>query len=361
MRSRVSSIVIIGAVAALAVSSCSSSAKSGTANKTIANLSPASAAATAMDNITSASSLSVAISFPVTASQFQQLAPTAPAKAAGLITSGSIFFTIGTTNGEGVGTAIAKSDPNIDVEFGVNVAGVTPIDFRVVHQNLYLQIQAQAIATATGTDIGPSSKLGQELSSANNFVPGISDLAQGKWVELSQSQLKDLYSSLKQAQSSSSATTLPTAQIQGAVKQVESKVFAALQAASTYTNLGTSGGRTEYSDTVNVQTLLNAIIPEVQNAFNAIPGYGSKIGSGLQNAQGKLPANKTAVFDLYTANNKLVEVDYDVDQYAHKYSFPTPIRLTFTSPGPPSAPSGATMLDLSKIKSLLGGLGGNNS
>jgi hypothetical protein len=352
-------IAAVGAVVAL--SACSSGGTKGagsTGNNLTSNETPAQAVVTAISKVGSQSSVKITLSLPVTQAQAEQLkgssgssGPT-PAEAKALST-GSIFFTEATGHGEAVDSTQAQSDAQNSLDFGLTIGSDTPAEIRYIDQNLYVRAQITQLYTDVGQDPAKASQLTNLLSQLNAQVPGIDALGQGNWVEVSHAGLDSLAPAVKQAAGSTGSNP---STVQADFTTLRTQVLAALQTNSTIASLGDSNGRSEYSATINVSNLLTTLIPDLQTALASIPGLGSKITSGLNSAHSGIPAGQTAVVDLYVADNQLSEADLDINQFKHTYSFAVPLRVALTSPGAPSAPSGATSLDVSKLPGLLSGL-----
>jgi hypothetical protein len=364
-RPRFTAVALAGALGAtVTLGACSNSSKSGGGGGSTKNItsgeSPSQAVQTAIGNLGQQSSLSLAFSLPVTASQAQQIFTGVSSSDAQQITTGSIFFTEASGHGEALDSSQAKTDAQNSYAFGLTLGGSNPLEFRYVDQNIYLRVQAEQLATDFGKSTSSVQKATSQLSALNTYVPGITALGAGNWVEITHAGIQSLEGVLKQAEQSTSSTTLNSGQLQNQFLQLRTKILAALQTDSTFTSLGSTGGRSEYSVTVQIANFLNTISPAISSAFSSIPGYGSKVSSGLQQAQSSLPSGQTATADLYVSNNKVSEIDFDVNQFTKKYSFPIPVRISVSSPGGPGAPSGATVLDLSKLPSLLQGLLGSS-
>jgi hypothetical protein len=129
---------------------------------------------------------------------------------------------------------------------------------------------------------------------------------------------------------------------------------------STYQNEGTQNGQTEYGVTVNVHGFIDQFAPALQKDLNMVPGgFGTKASSALKQREAKIPATQTVVFHLFVQDNKVNEVDLDVNQFAgkDKMPFPVPVKLNISTPPTPiAAPAGATPLDLSRLPQLIGNL-----
>src|SRR5206468_7279982 len=86
-----------------------------------------------------------------------------------------------------------------------------------------------------------------------------------------------------------------------------------------------------------------------------IPGA-SDIGNQMAAALAKVP--QTVTLELWVKDNKMQEVDLDLNQFAHKYPFALPLRVMIAAGSPVAVPRGATPLQISGIAGLLGGLAG---
>jgi hypothetical protein len=67
----------------------------------------------------------------------------------------------------------------------------------------------------------------------------------------------------------------------------------------------------------------------------------------------KIPAGLKATVQLWVQNNKAQELDFDLNQFDHKYAFPVPLKVVIAEGTTVQAPSGATAIDLSPIAGLL--------
>ena len=350
--------------AALTLAGCSSGGHGSAAGNITSTMTPEQAVATAVKNLGDQSSVEMVFSLGLTAAQIQQLGgsssggsgsggsgPTAAEAQA--ISSGSIFITASTGHGEGLTSTAAQTDSQRSFDMGLTIGSDTPFEVRYVDQNLYLRAQIQKLLSDVGQSSTSASKFTSEVNSLNSFVPGLSSLAAGDWVEISHASLDSLGSTLKQA--AGSGSSVPSISVSQMVK-LAGQLVGALKTNSTFTSLGSSGGRDEYSMTLNVSGFASNALSILQTFYSSIPVVGSKIGSTLSQAQSKIPAGLSAVTDLYVSGSRLSEADLDANQFKHKYSFAIPVKVVFSSPGAPSSPSGATALDLSKLPSLLGNL-----
>ncbi len=67
-------------------------------------------------------------------------------------------------------------------------------------------------------------------------------------------------------------------------------------------------------------------------------------------------APQTVVAQLWVKNNKLQEVDVDLNQFAHTYPFALPLRVVIASGSPVAVPPGRRRSQISGIAGILGGL-----
>jgi hypothetical protein len=314
------------------------------------------------------SSVSVSISLGLSASQVQQLAAsggksTMTAQQAQAISQGSIFFAEQSGRGEPLSSKQAATDSANKYDFGLRVGSAVPIEIRYVGQAAYLHVQLSQLTSAVGAPSSISGTYQSSLAQADKYVPGLSALAQGQWVEVSKSSLQPLLGLVKQlgAAQSTSTGSANSNLARTDVAKLRTDLAASLKNNATYKNDGTTGGRTEYTATLAVQPFLTQLSADLQSDLASLPGgVGTKYASGLSSAKAKIPAAQTAVFQVYVHNGKTEEIDVNVNQFVPKAGSPViPVRLVFNSSTAITAPSGATQLDLSKLPSLLGGLAGS--
>lgn len=320
---------------------------------------PAAAVDSSVSQLGASSSLNVSVSLGITSAQAQELSKksgSSMTKAeADALSSGSVFFATQTGKGEALDSQQALTDSANAYDFGLQFGTQKPFEIRYLSQNLYVRADLDQLLADVGQDPSKAANVKKTLAQINTAVPGISDLGTTKWVELSSSSLKTVSSLLKTLEASQSGAQPNTSQIQSAMVKLPADAISALKANSTYTSLGTKDGRSEYALTVNVHGFLARFGPELQSDLKSIPVIGSKVDTNLTKLQDKVPANQTAIADLYTSGGKLSEVSVDVNQFAgkDKVSFAVPLEAKFTGPPAISVPTGATNLDLSKLPQLL--------
>lgn len=346
---RMAAVLAVGAGATL--TACSSSAKAN----------PTDAVDSSVSALGKSSSISMRVSLGVTPEQAQQLSkkgggsPMTPAEAKAL-SSGSIFFTEQTGQGEPVDSAQAMTDTKDAYDLGLQFGSSVPFELKYVGQNLYVRADVNQILTDVGQDPSKAASFQKDLGQINSVVPGISDLGAGKWVEVSHASLTTLGNLLKSAEASQGSGQPSPSQLQATFKQLRASALSSLKANSTTTSMGDQGGRPEYAVTVNVHNFLASFGPELQKDVSALPFVGSKVNTDFTKIQDKVPAGQTATADLFTSGGKLSEVDVDLNQFAKgsdKLSFAVPVKMEFTAPPAISTPSGATTLDLSQLPQLL--------
>jgi hypothetical protein len=361
----------IGAAAvvggALALAAC------GSATSTPS--SPAAAIHQSAKGLTSQTGISLRFSLGVTPAQAQQLAAAGSSpthlttQQAQALATGSIFFDISTGHNEPLASKQAATDSANNYDFGLSIGNNSPFEYRIVAQNIYLRI----LVSQFGSDIGSTptslSKLQSESSVANAEIPGISALASGQWVEVSHSALAPLLGIVKNLEAASGGGSQSAAansdQYRSEYSDLSKDVATALRQNSTYAKVGSSGGRTEYTLTVQVKPFVTQVAAAVQTDLATLPGgVGKKYSTGLSGVAAKVKTGQTVVIQVYTESNRLEEIDVDLEQFAsgsQKLSFPVPVRVVIGTDPTISAPSGATTLNLSKLPALLGGLAGSGS
>lgn len=346
---------------ALLLSAC------GTAANPATKLPPQQAVTSGFSAAVAGSSESIRVSLGLTGSQVLQLAHATggkdvTAQQADSLAASSIVVDVATGHGEKLGSAQASSDTANKFDFAVQVNGTSPLEVRYLGQTIYLKADLTTLARdfGTGTSTTPG-RFSAALQKGNQFVPGLAALGQGRWVSLPLSSVRSLFNQFKSQIPASGATAGNKTQILNAEQQLR----AALASNTTYASAGTHGGRSEYTVTVQVHSF-------VQQALSAFTGLVPATGLGSLNpsqmiskAAAKVPANQTAVFQVFESGTKVNEIDLDLRQFDPKLPFAVPIRAALGSAPALSAPSGVTTLDLSKLPLLLGGLfagglGGSN-
>lgn len=329
--------------------------------------SPRQGVAQAVSALGKQSSLSVTFSVGLTKQQVEQLSskgggtPATPAEAQA-VSEGSIYLAAQTGHGEALDSAQAATDTTNSYEIGLRIGSDTPFEVVYTSQNLYARVDAAQLLSDVGQDPAKASAFDSALSQAAVYVPGLDALAKGQWVELSHASLHTLGELLKQQGAASGSSTPTSSEVSAAIQKLRSAFGSSLMAATTFADVGSTGGRTEYKATLDVHSFLSSFGPTLESDLAAIPVTGSKLSSsvkqGLSRAESKIPANQTAVADLYVSGGKLQEADVDLNQFAgkDKASFPVPVKAVFAAPPTISAPSGATMLDLSNLPKLFQGL-----
>lgn len=363
---RIASVVMVGALgASMSLTACSSSSKSSAKNNgsqvQTSGGSPSAQVDSAVSKLGSGTNLEISVSLPMSVSDLEQMSsgkgstPLTAAQA-NAIANGSFFIIVGSGHGESL--SASRTDATDAIDAGVTISGNTPFEVRYVDQNLYLQVKISQLLTDVGQDPSKASKFTSEASQLNTYVPGLSSLVQGNWVEITHSSLQSLEGPLKnlegQLGASSSSSSVPSTPSMADELKLEHVILSAIKANSTVSSLGSSNGRSEYSVTVQVANFLQAVAPQLESTFSDVPKEGAAISADIQKAEAALPAGQTATADVYVSNGALSEIDIDLNQFKHKYSFPIPLRISLSTPGAPTAPSGATQLDTSKIPSLLG-------
>lgn len=340
---RLVSVLAVGG--GLALSACGSAAKQ----------SPASAVDSAISGLGGSSSLTMQVKLGITAAQIEQLASQShshlTSAEAQALASGSISFTAQTGHGEALDSNQALTDTGNAYDLALNVGGSSPLEIRYVSHALYVHAQAGQLLTDLGKSQAGAAKLQSRLDQLNQYVPGISALGQGQWVEVSPASLTALANLAEQAGGAGHVTA---AQIQGVLGGLRSDVFSSFKANSTSQSAGPSSS-SAYTTTLDVHGFLSSLAPTLQKDLQLVPVVGSKLSNDFAQLEKSVPAGRKVTATVHTSGGKLSEIDVDLRQFSQKstVSFPVPLKVSFTSAQAVSTPGGAQVLDLSKLPNLI--------
>lgn len=344
----------------MVLAACGGGSK-GSGSGGVTSQSPQQAVQSAVSKLGAQSDVKMVLSLPITADQAKQLSSKGGGKPmtdaeANALSTGSIFLNVATGGGEPLDSTQAQTDPKNSLDFGLEIGRDTPLEVVYVNQNLYARAQVKQLLTDVGQDPAQASQFASQLNSLETYVPGISHLGSGDWVEIDHAGLQSLAPLLKQIESQS-GTSLDPSTLKADIMALRSKLLAAVEANSTFKSTGTD----QYSVTVQVASLLATVKSDIQQAN--IPQLGAQIAKALGEAQAKVPAGQTAVIDVKTSDGRLSQAQVNLNQFAgsDKVDFSVPLTVAFSSPGAPQAPSGATLLNVSKLPALLGALLGNQN
>lgn len=347
------------AVAAAALGSLLTLAACG--NSITSKQAPGQAVQAAITGLGGRSNVQVRLSLPVPASTFQRFADDNGAKMtigeATALTSDSLFVNVATGGKEPLDSPQAPTDRGDALDAGLDAGGQTPLEVRYVGRSLYLRVNLGHLLTAAGRSASSAraeaTRFADLLASLKTYVPGIEQLGAGSWVEVTSRDLQTLSPLLQQTRPSSGAGP---ATRQTDMVTLGKDLLAALRSDSTIAGPTSTAKGSEYRMTVRVDKVLAAVEPEIRTMLATIPVLGSQISSRL--AKLRVPNGQTAVMDAYISSGNLTEVDIDLSQFsARKGEPPVPLRMAFTSPGAPVAPtSGVTHLNLSNLPGLIGHL-----
>jgi hypothetical protein len=197
------------------------------------------------------------------------------------------------------------------------------------------------------------------LQNANNYVPGLSALGDGKWVSVPASQLAALLQGL-QAEMPGAAGGSSSSASDQQIGQLWTQIENAFNANATYVKVGTHAGRTHYTAALALKPLVQDVERSLPSSLGSIPGA-SSIGKQINGVVGKL-GNRKLVADVWVSDNKVQEIDIDLNQFDHQYGFAVPLRIRIGPGATVVPPTGATPLNLSNLGDMIGGmLGGGSS
>ena len=340
---------VAAAVAAtLTLAACGSAAK----------VPPQQAVNNSFQAIGSQSGVDLRISLGVTAAQLQQLGKASGGtdeltpKVANAIASTSLVVDFNTGNGKALNDNQAAKDPAAQFGLALQVGAANPVEVRYVGQTVYIRADAKNLLTDLGQDSSKAAGFQQALQGADAYVPGLAALGKGQWVSVPSSTLDALLKGLQSKLPSSSSAAPTPAMTQQLLHQLQQ----AFTSNATYTEVGTQGNRTHYQISLAVRPFVQQVMAALPASLGSVPGA-SSLGNNLKGAISNIPANQKAVVDLWVSHNQAQEIDIDLNQFIHKYSFAVPLRIQIGPGTTVNAPSGATPLNLSKVPGLLGGLG----
>jgi hypothetical protein len=335
-------------------------------SSTPARVPPEQAVTTAVQAIGSQPGVNLQLSLGVTARQLQQMAQGKGGSSdltlqeAKALSSSSIVVDLNTGNGKPLNSLqtgtnqsdrLGQSDKSGQVGLALQVGATDPVELRYVDQTLYLQANVAALLSDFGQDPSRAASFQQALQAANAYVPGIAALGQGQWVSVSASALSELLQGIASKMPGTTPTTLPSpAKSQETLRELEK----AFNSNATYADAGTQGGRNHYRVTLQVHNFVQQVAADLPSDLGNVAG-----GSSLKQMVSKIPANQTAVVDVWVRDGRVQEFDLDINQFAHEFTFAVPLRIAVGSGTTVTAPAGATSLNLSKISGLLGGMLGS--
>jgi hypothetical protein len=356
MRKTFGRVVVAAAIAAGALTACSTTPQAP----------PAQAVSDSFSNLANQSSLSVRLSLGVTATQLGTLATSNGDKGlspsvANTIANGSIFLDVQTTNGKALNDTSGGATSNANVDLGLRVGSTKPIEIRVVDGSLYARINADQFAADTGQSPASMANFKAGLQKADQMVPGLSALANDRWVEVSKSSLQALLNMAKEyGATQGQAGSANQSQNRAATSKLMSSIAHAFRTNATVTSDGTHGSGTYYTVTVPIRAFVDQVATAIQTYLNSVPG-GSAVAGKFAGSLNQAVANnnQTLTLQVVVRNNKASEVDLDVNQFlsgSNSAPFPVPVQLKFGTSPDIVAPHGAVALNLANIPSLLGGM-----
>jgi hypothetical protein len=337
---------------------------------TIAKLTTEQAVADSFSRLQNQSSISVAVSLGLTPKQIITLSEQngdtpLPPKAAQSLSEVSIVFSMATGHGETFKTSKSDSDKANSYDIGLRIGGSMPVEIRYVDQTLYGRVQIPQLLQDFGQPASDGQKVETALARADRYVPGLAALAEGHWVSVSEASLQPLLGMLKTLGSSSGLGSQSSSNsTKASVQNLENNLKNAFKNNASFSNAGTSNGRTRYNVTVALKSFVEQAGPAVQSFVSSLPGdLGSKItNADIAKAASKVPAHAT--MELYVKNDKAQEIVVDVNQFApakDKLPFAVPVQVLIGEPGPVQAPAGAAPLNLSNLGELFAGIMGGGS
>jgi hypothetical protein len=321
---------------------------------------PKQAVNQAFDALGAQAGIDLRVSLGVSAAQLQKMATTnggssgLTAQNAKDIAESSIVVAYSTGNGKSINDSQAATDPAQRFGLAVQVGASAPLELRDVNQTIYLKADLATLLKDLGQDSTPANGFSRAVEGANQYIPGLSVLAQGGWVSVPASALTGLLQGLQTElpSSSSSASTPATS------GQILSQLHLAFTSNTTYALAGAPGPRTHYKLTLAVKPFVHEVLTALGSSLgnlSSVPGA-SSIANNINSAIAKIPANQKLVADVWVSNKKAQEIDIDLNQFDHRYAFAVPLRILIGPGEPITIPAQHTPLNLSKLGQMLGGM-----
>jgi hypothetical protein len=338
---------------------------------TIAKLTTEQAVADSFSRLQSQSSISVALSVGLSPQQIVTLSKSnggspVPLSTAKALSETSIVFSMATGHGEGLNSKQAKSDTANSYDVGLRVGASTPVEIRYVNEALYARVQIPQLLQEFGAPASDGQSAEAALRQADHYVPGLAALAEGRWVTISKSSLQSLLGMLKALGASKlgGQSSASSSNVKASIQQLETSLKNTLKNNASYSNAGTTGGRTRYNVTVSLKSFIEQAGSALQSFAASLPaGLGNKISNAdIEKAASEAPAHAT--MQLYVKDDKAQEIVIDVNQFVpakDKAPFAIPVQLFIGEPGAIHAPAGATPLDLSNLGQMIAGIMGGGS
>jgi hypothetical protein len=332
---------------------------------TIAKLTTEQAVADSFSRLQNQSSLSVALSVGLTPNEMATLSKrnggsAIPANVANSLSKAAIVFSISTGHGESIKSKQATSDPANSYDVALQIGLSTPLEIRYVNQTLYGRVQIPQLVSNFGQSASDGQSIQSALTKANQYVPGLAALAEGRWVSVSKASLQSLLGMLKTFGAGSLGSQSSPSNLNASVHQLEGSLKNALKNNASFSNAGTSGGRTKYNVTLALKSFIEQAGPAIQTFASSIPGGSGKINNAdISKLASEVPAHATA--QLFVKNDKAQEITVDLNQFVpanKKLPYAVPLQVVLGEPGAVSAPTGATSLNLSNLGQMVAGMMG---
>ncbi len=217
-----------------------------------------------------------------------------------------------------VNSPLAQSAGHVNSEMTVSDAGHTLIDLRQISANLYVQLDVASFTSIPGVTLSSAELAGLEL------------LFQGRWFEISATQLRSLLPANATTATISSREQMESRAIIGAISTLIEK--------TPYTTLANGG----YSQTGKLSSVVNAVLP-------VITKY-----SGVSTSPSRVVGSYTIAFTMSGSMATGASVSITASS-GSSGTGTLALRASLTHNAVPiTAPSGATVITPALISQLLG-------
>jgi hypothetical protein len=326
----------------------------GACGNPIARISTERAVSNAFDKALAQPGLNLQVSLGITAAQLQKInqvehgSRSLTTQEASALARMSIVVDAYSGHGESIQSKQFQADRNNQLQLTLQEGGGRLLELRFIQGAVFARADLQGLLTDFGQDPSAAAQSQSELRTADGYLPGLADLAKGKWVSVDRQQWAML---LQMSGLNGSSAGANSARATALVDHLKS----ALTDHTSYQSRGDHGGRTEYQLTVQARTVLREISGDLPNLAGSAGGVSGQMTQDLSRALAQAP--QTAVVQLWVKDNTAQELDIDINQFVHQFPFAVPVRIAITPGSPIAVPAGATPVQLSKLGGLLGGLG----
>jgi hypothetical protein len=250
-----------------------------------------------------------------------------------------LVITVATANGQPLDQALATNA--VEDELSLLNRGKDLVDLRFVRKVVYVRADIPALLSAYGLPSQIFSLIQSTLSGFSSQVPGIADLAQGRWVSLN----------LQQVEASAGLPVPTTTPAEGS--KIAARFLQAISGTYNAAYTGTTSAGQHFLVTVRLRQLVDQML----SAYSSIPGLSSVPGLQAMGSTmvGRIPANLLPQVKAVVSGGRLTQLAVPINQFDthHRLSGPLTAEFDIAGASPVTVPAGATALDPGAVARLL--------